>query len=65
MPKVNDKAIEKRAGELAAKDGYVWELTFKPRSGYEKIRDGQVPVPEERRDEYRARARAELGGSNA
>jgi hypothetical protein len=60
MAEPNEAAIEKRAKELAERDGYAWELEFKPVVRYAPIRLKRLLVNEDRRQEYIARARAEL-----
>ena len=59
---VNQKiaAVEKRAQQLCERDGYVWDINFNPMVRGAKI-SGQPPLTDEQREEYLARARAELG----
>lgn len=52
---VNERAIEKRAREFARQDGFVWELTYKPKPNLP-----QRPASEEQRRAYLERARTEL-----
>lgn len=53
-------AILRRGKALAAQDGFTWEIDFSaPREGRTSFR-GMRFLSEDRRQEYLARARAEL-----
>lgn len=66
MHRPDEVAVERRARELAEQDGYTWELIYKPVIPGAPIKP-QRYLSEERKQEYRARARAEGGqeGGNA
>jgi hypothetical protein len=55
MTEPDDAAAEKRAKELAERDGFAWELSYRPEAN--KLE--RFPCAE-RRQEYLTRARAEL-----
>jgi hypothetical protein len=55
MPEVDKTAILKRANELCEQDGFVWELTYKPEPNLPRR-----PLNERQRQEYLARAEAEV-----
>ena len=56
-------AILKRAKELCEQDGFAWELDYAPPTGEPII--PRVTLSEEARQQYLARARAELRAGNA
>ena len=59
MTEPNEAEVEKHARMLAEQDGYAWELEFKPVVRYAPIRPKGF-LSDDRRQEYRARARAAL-----
>jgi hypothetical protein len=60
MAEIDEAAVLSHAKALAAQDGFTWEINFdSPREGGSSFR-GLHFLSEERRQEYRARARAKL-----
>jgi len=64
MPEPDETAVEKQAIELAEKDGFAWQLDFKPVIPRAPIRPQRF-LSDDRRQEYLARARAPLRKGNA
>jgi hypothetical protein len=60
MAKLDEAAVLKRGKELAAQDGFTWELDFTVPSAQRTPLRGQHFLSEDRRQEYLERARAEL-----
>jgi hypothetical protein len=60
---MDEVAVLKRAKELCEQDGYAWELDYSPPTAEPII--PKVTLSEEARQQYLARARAELGTGNA
>jgi hypothetical protein len=60
---VDEAAVLKRAKELCEQDGYAWDLEYAPPTAEPII--PRVTLNEEARQQYLARARAEIGAANA
>ena len=60
MAEIDEAVVLSHGKALAAQDGFTWEIDFdRPREGMASFR-GLHFLSEERRQEYLARARAEL-----
>jgi hypothetical protein len=60
---IDEAAVLKRAKELCEQDGYAWELDYSGPTAEPVI--PSVTLSKEARQEYLARARADLGAGNA
>jgi len=65
MAEISETAIEKLAKELAERDGFEWQIEFKPRNPPGTKIDLKPLLEEAGREKYRARARQRLGRGNA
>jgi hypothetical protein len=59
MAEISNAAINRRAVELAAKDGFAWQLEFTPVQPRQPLQTRPV-LDDAGRQKYRDRARAEL-----
>jgi hypothetical protein len=60
MAGISDEAIEKRAKALAEQEGEVWDIELGIPNRYGKPTTQPLPMGNDRRKQYRERARAEL-----
>jgi hypothetical protein len=60
MVGISDEAIEKRAKTLAEQEGGVWDIELGIPNRYGKPTIQPLPLGNDRRKQYRDRARAEL-----